>query len=91
MRLWLSEEERRPDPAPARADARKALVAGTIGWLVVAAVCLLFRAPLAAAGLGWFLAAAIVGVALGVVGIVVVQVIRRRARQPRDDGSGLSA
>ncbi|GAA1785846.1 DUF2530 domain-containing protein [Agromyces lapidis] len=91
MRLWLSEEERRPDPAPARADARKALVAGTIGWLVVAAGCFVFRDALDAAGLGWCLAAAIVGVALGVLGIVVVQVIRRRARQSRDDGSGVSA
>ncbi|MFF2275290.1 DUF2530 domain-containing protein [Agromyces sp. NPDC058126] len=90
MRLWLSEEERRPDPAPARADARKALVAGTIGWLVVAVGCLVFRDALDAAGLGWVLMAALVGVALGVVGIVVVQVIRRRA-QPRDDGSDVSA
>lgn len=90
MRLWLSEEERRPDPAPARADARKALVAGTIGWLVVAAGCLVFRDELDAAGLGWSLAAAIVGVALGIVGLVVVQVIRRRAGRSRDDGTGLS-
>ncbi|MFE6965976.1 DUF2530 domain-containing protein [Agromyces sp. NPDC057679] len=90
MRLWLSEEERRPDPAPARADARKALVAGTIGWLVVAVGCLVFRDELDAAGLGWTLVAALVGVALGVVGIIVVQVIRRRA-QPRDDGSSVSA
>ena len=35
MRLWLSESERRPDPAPARADARKAALVGTIGWAVV--------------------------------------------------------
>ncbi|WP_022889918.1 DUF2530 domain-containing protein [Agromyces italicus] len=91
MRLWLSEEERRPDPAPARADARKALVAGTIGWLVVAAGCLVFREPLEAAGLGWYLVAALVGVALGVAGIVVVQAIRRRAGRPGDDGSGVSA
>ena len=34
MRLWVSESERRPDPAPARTDARKALLAGTAAWIV---------------------------------------------------------
>ncbi len=82
MRLWLSESERRPDPAPARADARKAVLAGTIAWLVALALSLLFRGQLEAAGLGWLLWAAVTGAVLGLVGLVVVQVIRRRiARQ----------
>jgi hypothetical protein len=81
MRFWLSEQERRPDPAPARADARKAVAAGTAAWLVALVVCLLFRSPLEEAGYGWFTVAAAVGIGLGLVGLVVVQVIRRRAPQ----------
>ena len=87
MRFWLSEQERRPDPAPARADARKAVAAGTAAWLVALVACLLLRAPLEQAGLGWFAVAAAVGVALGLVGMVVVQVIRRRAGQPAEGSS----
>ena len=83
MRFWLSESERRPDPAPARADARKARRRGHGG---VARRCswLSLRVPreLDAAGFGWFVSAAVTGVVLGLVGLVVVQVIRRRiARQ----------
>jgi uncharacterized protein DUF2530 len=82
VRFWLNESERRPDPAPARADARKAVLAGTIAWLVALALSLLFRTQLEAAGLGWLLWAAVTGAVLGLVGLVVVQVIRRRiARQ----------
>lgn len=84
MRFWLSESERRPDPAPARTDARKALLVGTAGWLVALAIALLFRDQLAEAGLGWLLWAAVTGAVIGIVGLVVVQVIRRRiARQER--------
>jgi len=88
VRLWLSESERRPDPAPARADARKALLAGTLGWLVVFVVCLSAGERLEAAGLGWLTTAAAVGIALGVIGLVVVQAMRRRVRQ---SSSGSSA
>ena len=51
-------------------------------WLVALALSLLFRTQLEAAGLGWLLWAAVTGAVLGLVGLVVVQVIRRRiARQ----------
>jgi hypothetical protein len=88
VRLWLSESERRPDPAPARADARKAVLAGTIAWLVALALSLLFRAQLEAAGLGWLLWAAVTGAVLGVVGLVVVQVIRRRIERQGAGSAG---
>ena len=82
MRFWLSESERRPDPAPARADARKAVVAGTVAWLVLLVLSLVFREQLDAVGLGWLVWAAVTGVVLGVLGLVAVLVIRRRiARQ----------
>ncbi|BDZ55719.1 DUF2530 domain-containing protein [Agromyces marinus] len=86
MRLWLSESERRPDPEPVRADARKALLAGTIAWAIALGFALGFADPLREAGLGWFATAAAIGVGLGVVGLVVVQARRRRDRAPAADG-----
>ncbi|GAA1837696.1 DUF2530 domain-containing protein [Agromyces salentinus] len=83
MRLWLPESERRPDPAPARADARKAVLAGTALWVVALLACVLAREPLARVGLDWLAWACAVGAVLGVIALLVVQVIRRRAaRQP---------
>jgi len=87
VRFWLSESERRPDPAPARADARKALLVGTAGWVVALAVVVVFRAELAAAGLGWLLWAAITGTVIGVMGFVAVQLIRLRIRRQERDSA----
>ncbi|MFC9558897.1 DUF2530 domain-containing protein [Agromyces sp. NPDC056965] len=81
MRLWLSDDERRPDPVPARADGRKAVLAGTLAWGIALVACLVFREPLESAGLGWFTVAAITGVVLGLIGLAAVQVIRRRVDQ----------
>lgn len=81
MRFWLSEDERRPDPIPARADARKAVLAGTVVWALALIASLAFQAPLNEAGFGWFVPASITGVVLGVLGLVVVGLSRRRARQ----------
>jgi hypothetical protein len=78
VRFWLSESERRPDPAPARADARKAVLVGTVAWLLALAAALLWRTQLDDAGLGWLLWAAVAGVAIGIAGLIVVQLIRRR-------------
>jgi NAD/NADP transhydrogenase beta subunit len=80
VRFWLSESERRPDPAPARADARKAVLVGTVGWLLAIAAALLWRTQLDEAGLGWLLWAAVTGAAIGITGLIVVQVTRRRTR-----------
>jgi hypothetical protein len=88
MRFWLSEHERRPDPAPARADARKAVLAGTVAWVLALVGSLVFQAPLTDAGFGWFVPASITGVVLGVLGLVVVQLSRRRARQTAGGSRG---
>ena len=88
MRLWLNESERRPDPAPARADARKAVLVGTVAWLIALVGSLVFRAQLDAAGLGWLLWAAVTGLVLGVIGLVVVQLIRRRASRQEAGSAG---
>ena len=77
MRLWLKDSDRRPDPAPARTDARKAYFVGSVAWLVALVVVLVFRAELAANGLGWWLWCAIIGLGLGLIGLVVVQFRRR--------------
>lgn len=81
MRLWVSESERRPDPAPARADARKAALVGTIGWILVLIVAVVVRDALDEAGLGWLVWAAVTGVVTGVAGLVAVQLLRRRAQR----------
>lgn len=81
MRLWLSEDERRPEPAPARADARKALVAGTAVWVVALVAFWWFFESLDDAGFGWLLPMSIVGVVFGVAGVIVVQVHRARHRR----------
>jgi hypothetical protein len=87
VRFWLSESERRPDPAPARADARKALLAGTIAWLLALVAALVFRAQLAQAGMDWLVWACVTGSVLGLVGLAVVQVIRRRITRHGDGSS----
>jgi len=81
VRLWLSEAERRPDPAPARTDARRAFAVGTAAWVLALIGCLVAQPALDEAGLGWFTAGAATGVVLGVLGLVVVQVARRRLRR----------
>ncbi|TFD37244.1 DUF2530 domain-containing protein [Cryobacterium sp. TMT1-19] len=77
MRLWLRDSERRPDPLPARTDSRKAFLAGSAGWLVALALALVFRDELAAAGVGWWLWAALIGLGLGLLGIAWVRFRRR--------------
>jgi uncharacterized membrane protein len=81
VRLWLSESERRPDPAPARADARKAALVGTIGWVLVLIAAVVFRDSLEEADLGWLVWAALTGVVVGVIGLVAVHLLRRRVQR----------
>ncbi|MEO6309259.1 MAG: DUF2530 domain-containing protein [Leifsonia sp.] len=77
MRLWLKDSERRPDPLPARTDARKAFFVGTAAWLVATIVAFVVRAELEAAGLGWWPWCALIGLGLGLVGLAWVQFRRR--------------
>ena len=72
MRLWLKDSERRPDPEPVRADARKALAIGSVAWLVALAGAVLVGALSGQAPAWWFWCSAI-GLALGVLGLAWVQ------------------
>jgi len=62
-----------------KTDDRAALAVGTVLWAIAAVVALVLAGPLAASGHGWVLAATIVGVVLGLVGVVYAQVQRSRA------------
>lgn len=77
MRFWLKDSERRPDPLPARADGRKAVLAGTALWLAAVVLSIVFWPRLDAAGFSWWLGCAVIGAALGLLGLVVVQWSRR--------------
>lgn len=77
MRVWLRRNERRPDPLPARANALNAVAAGSVAWSVALVLLLVFRAELHAAGLGWWLWCAVLGLGLGLAGLAVVQFRRR--------------
>jgi hypothetical protein len=78
MRFWLSDDERRPEPAPVRADARKAAAGGTLLWTLGLVATLVFQRQLEANGLGWWALSALFGTLSGLVGLIVVQLRRRR-------------
>ncbi|MGO4690755.1 DUF2530 domain-containing protein [Glaciibacter sp. 2TAF33] len=77
MRIWLKDSERRPDPLPARTDARKAYFAGSVGWLLALVGLVVFNDQLVDAGRGWWLWCAVIGLGLGLVGLGWVQFRRR--------------
>ena len=81
MRLWLKDSERLPDPPPVVTDDRTALLIGTVAWVLVLAGLLVFIDPLRDAGNGWWLWAAAVGIALGLLGLVNVHRRHERERQ----------
>jgi hypothetical protein len=76
MRLWLKDSERRPDPAPAKTDDRKAMLVGTALWLVALAILLLFLRPILDGGNLWLLWTCAAGLALGLVGILYTSLRR---------------
>jgi hypothetical protein len=54
------------------------VLVGTVAWLLALAAALLWHTQLDDAGLGWLLWAAVTGAAIGIAGLTVVQVVRRR-------------
>ncbi|HWD61610.1 MAG TPA: DUF2530 domain-containing protein [Humibacter sp.] len=83
MRLWLRDSERLPDPPPMKTDDRAAIGTGLVLWLIAAVISIVFSRQLNASASGWILATAIVGVALGVIGLVYAQVMHVRLGRSR--------
>jgi hypothetical protein len=77
MRVWLREDERRPDPEPAVTDDRTAVLVGLACWVVAAVVLLALAGPLFDAGRGGWLWTCLVGIGVGLVGLAYLQRIRR--------------
>lgn len=62
---------------PIDADGVSAVVLGTIAWAVTTVVLLLMRSQLESRGQQWWIAVALTGTALGLIGLPYV--LRRRA------------
>ena len=77
LRLWIRDRDRRPDPAPADASGRTAVLAGTVAWAVATVAVLAFPLVTGAEGDPAVLATCGIGVALGLIGIAYT---RRRPR-----------
>ena len=64
MKLFVKEEDRRPDPEPVKSNARTIALAGLFIWSAVLAVFLIFPSTLPAEK-PWWLFTCIVGIVLG--------------------------
>ena len=78
MRLWLRDDERRPDPVPVKTDDRKAVLVGLLLWAVALVVTLVVGEPLLRAGGGTWLWTLLVGLVLGLLGLAYLAVKRLR-------------
>ena len=76
MRLWLRDDERRPDPVPVKTDDRRAVIVGLALWVVALVVVLIVGEPVVASGT--WLWTIVVGLVLGVLGLGYLTVKRRR-------------
>ncbi|MGY6498434.1 MAG: DUF2530 domain-containing protein [Microcella sp.] len=77
MRLWVSHDERRPQPEPLATNDRLAYLVGIALWLVALAVVAVMALTGVASDTLGMIATAGVGVALGVLGLIVVSRPRR--------------
>ena len=89
MRLYLAPHERRPDPEPLATDDRKAVLAGTVVWLVLLVAALVGRNALVDAGRTWWIWTCAAGAGLGLLGLAFLhhrEVRRRQERPPAASG-----
>ncbi len=71
MRLWVKQDERRPDPEPLRTNDRLAFAIGLAGWVIALIVTLgMLALPGRVDAVGGLVTIA-VGLALGVAGYLV--------------------
>ena len=73
MRLWLRDDERRPDPVPAQTDDRRAVLVGLGLWVVALVVLLIVGFPS-----GTWLWTVVVGLVLGLLGMGYLTLARKR-------------
>lgn len=73
MRLWLPDNERKPDPQPVPTDDRRVVLIGLLLWVIALVVGLVLGEQLGADSVAGI---AVYGVALGVIGLVYL-LIRR--------------
>ncbi|MGN6427313.1 MAG: DUF2530 domain-containing protein [Leifsonia sp.] len=78
MRLWLRDDERRPDPVPVKTDDRRAVLVGLVLWVLALIPTLVFLGPIDAAGGTWWLWTVVVGIVLGVLGLGYLSIKRLR-------------
>ncbi|MGO4300869.1 DUF2530 domain-containing protein [Leifsonia sp. RAF41] len=72
MRLWLRDDERRPDPVPVKTDDRRAVLVGLGLWVIALVVLLVFGV-----GTGTWMWTIVVGIVLGILGLGYLTIARR--------------
>ena len=85
MRLYLRPSQRRPDPEPLRTDDRKAVLVGTVVWLVTLAAAVVARDELVPSGRGWWIWTCAAGAILGLLGLGYLhhREVRQRSAEQR--------
>jgi hypothetical protein len=78
VRLYQRSADRRPDPEPLRTNDRVPVLIGMGVWAVVLVVTLVLHDRLEAQGRGWWSWTAVVGIALGLVGLDYIRRHQRR-------------
>lgn len=83
VRLYLAPHERRPDPEPLPTDDRKAVLVGTVVWLVLLVAALVMRDALVEAGRAWWIWTCAAGAGLGLLGLAYLH--HREVRHRPED------
>ena len=73
MRLWLREDERRPDPPPVPTDSRRAIGVGLALWTIALVIGLIGAQQIGDVTL---VSVAACGVALGLLGLLYLALRR---------------
>lgn len=86
VRLYVPAARRRPQPPLPPVDDRRPVAVGTVVWLVLFVLGLIFRGELAEQGREWWIWTALCGAGLGLVGFGYLH--RHADRDPEDTRPG---
>lgn len=78
MRLYVPPGERRPTPPLPEVDDRRPVALGTLAWVALFVLALVFRDDLTSTGRGWWIWTPLCGAGLGLFGLFYLH--RRRGR-----------